>query len=87
MKLFLAGLLAGIVVAVLFLALPAARATDGDRRYSVSQSGAGAFVVLDAWSGEWEHLSTRPDAQGLLTVMRGRVGGTEVSQDEIRLVR
>jgi hypothetical protein len=87
MKLFFTGLIAGIVVGALFLTLPAARATEGEDRYRISQSGAGAFVVLDAQSGEWEHLSTRPNAQGLLTVMRGRVGGTQVEQEEIRLAR
>jgi len=87
MKLFLTGLLTGIVAAALFLTLPAARATEGEDRYCVSQSGAGAFVVLDSWSGEWEHVSTRPDAQGILTVMRGRVGESEAAQEEIRLAR
>jgi hypothetical protein len=87
MKLFLMGLLAGIVLSALFLALPSVRATGGEDHYRISQSGAGAFVVLDARTGAWEHLSTRPNAQGMLTVMRGQLGETRARQVEVRLER
>jgi len=87
MKMLLVGILAGIVLSLLFLVHPAVRATEGEEHYRISQSGAGAFVVLDTRTGAWEHLSTRPNAQGKLTVMRGRVGEERARQIEIQLDR
>ncbi|MFH1278262.1 MAG: hypothetical protein ABIK65_07780 [Candidatus Eisenbacteria bacterium] len=76
----LAGALAGLVIAA-----AGARATGGDDRYQVSPSGQGAFVVLDRITGQWEHVATRPDAQGRLTVMRGAYRGDQVDGRDVPL--
>ena len=84
------GAAAAFVAVAAFLALAAGRAgagAEGEERYRVSQSGAGAFVIVDATDGSWEHVSVRPDAQGKLTVMRGRVGEDRVETVDIHLTR
>jgi len=84
------GAAAALVVAAALLAAAAGRAgagEDGEERYRVSQSGAGAFVIVDATDGSWEHVSVRPDAQGRLTVMRGRVGEDRVESVDIHITR
>ena len=53
--------------------------------YQVSQTGAGAFVILNTVDGSWEQVNTRPSASGSLAVMRGAIGREHVEKGEIRI--
>ena len=78
--------IAAAAVGLLF-AVAGARATGGEPRFQVAQSGQGAFVVLDQETGAWEHVATRPSAQGMLTVMRGGFGEDFVQSREVSIRR
>lgn len=86
MKRTIFALIAGVAVGLVF-AVAGARATGGEPRFQVAQSGQGAFVVLDQETGAWEQVATRPSAQGTLTVLRGGFGEEFVQTREMMIRR
>lgn len=85
MKRIILMLAAGAVIGLAVGTVGHVSADEESEIYQVSQSGAGAFVILNTIDGSWEQVNTRPSAAGSLTVIRGVVGRDHVEKSEIRI--
>jgi hypothetical protein len=79
------GISALFLFALLLAGSRVVSASSGEPKFIVSQSGAASFVIIDSETGAWEQLSTRPTAEGSITVYRGRFGEDGVRATEVRV--